>query len=83
MGGMDVREYAALGSDRGPDRIEPDDEIPGILRGAERDPLRAERHHHPQHHAHAEPHQAGADEAAYEKIMPDYKKMVAEKNIFR
>ena len=24
-----------------------------------------------------------ADEAAYEKIMPDYKKMVAEKNIFR
>lgn len=24
-----------------------------------------------------------ADEAAYEKILPDYKKMVAEKNIFR
>lgn len=23
------------------------------------------------------------DEAAYEKILPDYKKMVAEKNIFR
>lgn len=24
-----------------------------------------------------------ADEAAYEKILPDYKKMVAEKNIFK
>ena len=24
-----------------------------------------------------------ADEALYEKILPDYKKMVAEKNIFR
>ena len=24
-----------------------------------------------------------ADEASYEKILPDYKKMVAEKNIFR
>jgi len=24
-----------------------------------------------------------ADEASYEKIMPEYKKMVAEKNIFR
>ena len=24
-----------------------------------------------------------ADEAAYEKILPEYKKMVAEKNIFK